>query len=432
MEFLLLSLAVAAVLLLVALLILALRHTGGNVSETDRAARGESERLLREQIGADFDRSVKALGELMLQNLSLSAAAQQQELVHIREQMQQKLEDTRKALLEQIAAIEPRLKTLEQSSEQRLDNIRKTVNDQLTALREDNAKKLEGMQRVVDEKLQKTLESKMNESFKLVSERLEQVYTGLGEMKSIAVGVGDLKKVLTNVKNRGILGEIQLGAILADILAPEQYDTDVATIPGSANRVEFAVRLPGAAEGEQIYLPVDSKFPGDTFAALQDAYATGEPEAIAAAKKILEQTVKKCAKDIRDKYVKPPHTTNFGILFLPFEGLYAEVVNSGILEVLQREYSVNVTGPSTMAAMLNSLQMGFRTLAIQKRSDEVWRLLGLVKGEFESFERVLNDTQKRLKQVDDDLEKLVGVRTRQINRKLREVEVLDAPGESLE
>jgi DNA recombination protein RmuC len=285
---------------------------------------------------------------------------------------------------------------------------------------------------VVDEKLQKTLESKMNESFKLVSERLEQVYTGLGEMKSIAVGVGDLKKVLTNVKNRGILGEIQLGAILSDILSPEQYDTDVATVKGSQNRVEFAVKLPGAEQGEHIYLPIDSKFPGDTFAALQDAYATGEAEAIAAAKKALEQTVKKCAKDIRDKYVKPPHTTNFGILFLPFEGLYAEVVSSGIIETLQREYSINVTGPSTMAAMLNSLQMGFRTLAIQKRSDEVWRLLGLVKSEFETFEDVLNNTQRHLKQVDDDLEKLIGVRTRQINRRLRDVEVLDAPADTQE
>jgi DNA recombination protein RmuC len=334
--------------------------------------------------------------------------------------------------LEQIAAIEPRLQTLEQSSEQRLENIRKTVNDQLTLLREDNAKKLDGIQQVVDEKLQKTLESKMNESFKLVSERLEQVYTGLGEMKSIAVGVGDLKKVLTNVKNRGILGEIQLGAILSDILSPEQYDTDVATIKGSPNRVEFAVKLPGAEQGEHIYLPIDSKFPGDTFAALQDAYATGEAEAIAAAKKALEQTVKKCAKDIRDKYVKPPHTTNFGILFLPFEGLYAEVVSSGIIETLQREYSINVTGPSTMAAMLNSLQMGFRTLAIQKRSDEVWRLLGLVKSEFETFEDVLNNTQRHLKQVDDDLEKLIGVRTRQINRRLRDVDVLDAPADTQE
>ncbi len=427
MEFVLLALSGVCLILLCALLFLLLRRTGGGLSEADRTAIAKTNAQLREELSREFDRSARTIGELMLQNHATSAKAQGQELQLIKEQMNQKLEDTRKALLEQIAAIEPRLKTLEQSSEQRLENIRKTVNDQLTVLREDNAKKLDGIQQVVDEKLQKTLESKMNESFKLVSERLEQVYTGLGEMKSIAVGVGDLKKVLTNVKNRGILGEIQLGAILSDILTPEQYEVDVATVKGSQNRVEFAVKLPGAGEDEHIYLPIDSKFPGDTFAALQDAYASGDAEAIAAAKKVLEQTVKKCAKDIRDKYVKPPYTTNFGIMFLPFEGLYAEVVSSGVIETLQRDYSVNVTGPSTMAAMLNSLQMGFRTLTIQKRSDEVWRLLGLVKGEFETFENVLNDTQKRLKQVDDDLEKLVGVRTRQINRRLRDVEVLDSP-----
>ena len=267
----------------------------------------------------------------------------------------------------------------------------------------------------------------MNRSFQLVSTRLEEVYRGLGEMKTLAVGVGDLKKVLSNVKARGILGEIQLGAILSEILAPEQYETDVATVRGSQNRVEFAVKLPGTGAGEHVYLPIDSKFPGDTFAALQDAYTSGDAERIAAAKRMLEQTVKKCAKDIRDKYVKPPYTTNFGIMFLPFEGLYAEVVSSGVMETLQRDYSVNVTGPSTMAAMLNSLQMGFRTLAIQKRSDEVWQLLGQVKAEFATFEGVLADTQRRLKQVDEDLDKLIGVRTRQINRRLRDVEILEAP-----
>ena len=418
MELLLVILASLCLVLLCVLLAAVLRRK-------DAGANG-----LREGLAADFDRSAKNMGELMLQAQRLAAEVQQKELQLIKEQMNEKLEDTRKGLLDRIATIEPRLQTMEQSSEQKLENIRKTVAERLSYLQEENNRKLEGIQKVVDEKLQKTLESKMNESFKLVSERLEQVYTGLGEMKSIAVGVGDLKKVLTNVKNRGILGEIQLGAILSDILSPEQYDTDVATVKGSSNRVEFAVKLPGAEQGEHIYLPIDSKFPGDTFAALQDAYATGEAEAIAAAKKTLEQTVKKCAKDIRDKYVKPPHTTNFGILFLPFEGLYAEVVSSGIIETLQREYSINVTGPSTMAAMLNSLQMGFRTLAIQKRSDEVWRLLGLVKSEFETFEDVLNSTQKHLKQVDDDLEKLIGVRTRQINRRLRDVEVLDAPADT--
>ena len=388
--------------------------------------------LLLTKKGGITEQSLAHRAQLLEQSQKMSAQAHTQELSHIKEQVGQNLELTRKELLERIAAIEPRLQTLEQTNEQKLENIRKAVNDQLTLLREDNGKKLSDIQRVVDEKLQKTLEEKMTRSFEMVSTRLEEVYRGLGEMKTLAVGVGDLKKVLSNVKNRGILGEIQLGAILSDILAPEQYDTDVATLPGSQNRVEFAVKLPGAGEGEQVYLPIDSKFPGDTFAALQDAYQSGDAERVAAAKKALEQVVKKCAKDIRDKYVKPPYTTNFGIMFLPFEGLYAEVVNSGVLEVLQRDYGVNVTGPSTMAAMLNSLQMGFRTLAIQQRSDEVWRLLGQVKGEFATFEDVLNTTQKRLKQVDEDLDKLIGVRTRQINRRLRDVEMLEPTDTALQ
>ena len=413
MELLLVILASLCLVLLCVLLAAVLRRK-------DAGANG-----LREGLAADFDRSAKNMGELMLQAQRLAAEVQQKELQLIKEQMNEKLEDTRKGLLDRIATIEPRLQTMEQSSEQKLENIRKTVAERLSYLQEENNRKLEGIQKVVDEKLQKTLESKMNESFKLVSERLEQVHKGLGEMQSIAVGVGDLKKVLSNVKNRGILGEIQLGAILSDILSPEQYDVDVATIPSSANRVEFAVKLPGANDGETVYLPIDSKFPGDTYSALQDAYEAGDKAAVDAAKRLLVQEIKKCAKDIRDKYVQPPHTTAFGIMFLPFEGLYAEVVNLGLVEVLQKEFSVNITGPSTMAAMLNSLQMGFRTLAIQKRSNEVWKLLGTVKSEFETFEAVLDDTQKHLKKVDEDLDKLVGVRTRKITRSLRDVESLD-------
>lgn len=378
------------------------------------------------------DDSLARLATLMMEKQEMANAAQTKELAYIRESMKQKLDATEKMLAEKqdaanrvIATIEPRLKTLEETNEQKLENIRKTVADRLSYIQEDNNKKLDAIQKVVDEKLQKTLEDKMNESFKLVSERLEQVHKGLGEMQTIAVGVGDLKKVLSNVKNRGILGEIQLGAILGDILAPEQYAVDVATIPSSTNRVEFAVKLPGAAEGETVYLPIDSKFPGDTYAALQDAYDQGDKAAIDNAKRLLVQEIKKCAKDIRDKYVQPPHTTAFGIMFLPFEGLYAEVVNLGLVELLQKDFSINITGPSTMAAMLNSLQMGFRTLAIQKRSNEVWTLLGQVKGEFERFESVLDDTRKHLQKVDSDLDSLIGTRTRAINRKLRDVEILD-------
>ena len=330
------------------------------------------------------------------------------------------LDDLNKNTDSKLKLLETRFATLEQNNEQKLDAMRSSMSNHLTNMREDNNKKLEEIQKTVDEKL----ENKMNESFKLVSERLEQVYKGLGEMQSIAAGVGDLKKVLSNVKNRGILGEIQLGAILSEILAPEQYETDIAVVPKSTNRVEFAVKLPGGDEDSVVYLPIDSKFPGDTFSALQDAYDTASPEVIAAAKKQLFDVIRKCAKDIRDKYISPPYTTNFGIMFLPFEGLYAEVVNSGLVEILQRDYSVNVAGPSTMAALLNSLQMGFKTLAIQKRSNEVWELLGAVKTEFGTFAKALEETQKHIRKVDDDLDKLVGVRTRQINRKLSRVEAL--------
>ena len=313
-----------------------------------------------------------------------------------------------------------------QQLESRFATLETTVQNQLKNIRDDNNKQLEQIRGTVDEKLQTTLENKMNESFKLVSERLEQVYKGLGEMQNVAQGVGDLKKVLSNVKTRGILGEIQLGAILKEILTPEQYDENVATVPKSKNRVEFAVKLPGLEEGKTVYLPIDSKFPGDRFAHLQDAYETGDKELISSAKKELVDVVKKCAKDISTKYIESPYTTQFAIMFLPFEGLYAEVVNTpGLVEELQRTYNINAAGPSTMAAMLNSLKMGFQTLAIQKRSGEVWEVLGAVKTEFAKFEGVLEKARKNLKDTEDSLELLVGVRTRQMNRKLNKIDKLD-------
>ena len=246
----------------------------------------------------------------------------------------------------------------------------------------------------------------------------------VGEMQSLAADVGGLKQVLSGVKTRGILGEIQLGAILEEILAPEQYDTNVATIPGSTQRVEYAIKMPGV-DGSTVWLPIDSKFPGDTYAHLQDAQASGDAAAVENARHALELVLRSEAKDIREKYVEPPYTTAFGILFLPFEGLYAEVVNAGLLEVLQRDYQVNVAGPSTMAALLNSLQMGFKTLAIQKRSGEVWQLLGAVKTEFDKFGQGLSKMQQRLRQTDEELDNLIGVRTRAISRKLRGVQSLD-------
>lgn len=317
-----------------------------------------------------------------------------------------------------------------QSNTEALNNVRETVNRQLSDIREDNNKRLEQIRVTVDEKLQKTLEEKMTLSFKSVSERLEQVHKGLGEMQSLALGVGDLKKVLSNVKNRGILGEIQLGAILSDILSTEQYDTEVAVIPDSAARVEFAIKLPGDGDSP-VYLPIDSKFPGDAYSALQEAYDTGDKAEVEKAMKALTARIKLSAKDIHDKYIKPPHTTNFGIMFLPFEGLYAEVVNQGLVEELQRDYQVNIAGPSTMAAMLNSLQMGFRTLAIQKRSDEVWQVLSAVKGEFAKFAKALDSTRTRMRQADEELTALIGTRTNMINRSLKKVESLEGGLDSL-
>ena len=301
-----------------------------------------------------------------------------------------------------------------------LESIRKAMVTQLSGIREENNRQLDQMRQTVDEKLQKTLNDRITQSFQLVNERLEQVYAGLGEMKTLASGVGDLKKVLSNVKTRGVLGEVQLGAILEQILAPEQYAANVKTRPRSTHFVEYAVKLPGADE-DTVWLPIDAKFPADAYAQLLDAYESGDPDAVKAAGSILEQRIKAFARDIRDKYVAPPYTTDFGIMFLPIEGLYAEVVRRGLIETLQNEYHINIAGPTTMAALLNSLQMGFKTLAIQKRSGEVWKLLGAVKTEFDRFGAVVESAQKKLESAGLELDKLVGVRTQQIQRKLANV-----------
>ena len=337
----------------------------------------------------------------------------------------QKGQEARFSTLER--TVESRLRTMELSNEQKLGEMRRTLTEGMDAVRAENAKKLDEIRRTVDEQLQDTLQKRVSDSFKTVSDQLEQVYKGIGEMQTLAADVGGLKQVLSGVKTRGILGEVQLGAILADILAPEQYATNVATIPGSSARVEFAVRLPGAGD-EPVWLPIDSKFPGDSYAHLLDAQAAGDPQAVADARRALEQVLRAEAKDIRQKYVEPPYTTNFGILFVPFEGLYAEAVNMGMVERLQHDCQVNLAGPSTMAALLNSLQMGFRTLAIQKRSNEVWQVLGAVKTEFAKFNDGLLKLQERLRQSDQELDKLIGTRTRAINRKLRQVQSLDEAG----
>ena len=324
-------------------------------------------------------------------------------------QLSQLLKDNQKMAME---AQRQQLEQMEKSLRTKQENMLFIVKEQLEEIRG-----------TVDEKLQTTLERRISESFKTVSQQLEQVYKGLGEMQSLASDVGGLKKIMSGVKTRGNLGEYQLAGILAEILAPEQYDTNVATIPKSSERVEFAVKLPH--EDGTVYLPIDSKFPAETYAQLRDAQESGDRKAVEAAYKNLENVIKSEAKDIRTKYVAVPYTTNFAIMFLPAEGLYAEVVSRGMVEALQRDYQVNVAGPSTMAAILNSLQMGFKTLAIQKQSSYAWQVLGAVKTEFEKFGEGLKKMQTHLDLTSKDLDALITTRSNQMQRKLREVERLD-------
>lgn len=306
--------------------------------------------------------------------------------------------------------------------------IQETIEKQLLSIRDDNTKQLNEMRKTVDEKLQSTLEKRIGESFKQVSERLEQVHKGLGEMQTIASGVGDLKKVLSNVKTRGVLGEYQLGNILEQILTPDQYGKNVATKKGSQAHVEFAIKLPGKSTDEEVWMPVDSKFPIESYEVLLAAYDKGIPEQIEIAQKILIKSVEGFAKDISEKYLDPPHTTDFGIMFLPVESLYAEILrHPGLFETLQRVHRITITGPTTLSALLNSLQMGFRTLAVQRRSSEVWKVLGAVKSEFATFSDHLSKVRKQLDTATGTLDKLQTTRTSQIERKLRTVETLDGP-----
>lgn len=320
------------------------------------------------------------------------------------------------------------LKDFSESNVLQLDKITNKVEEKLKELNQTTEKKLEQMRETVDEKLQKTLNERLGQSFEMVNKQLESVQKGLGEMQVLAQDVGGLKKVLSNVKMRGGMGEVRLEMLLEQMLAPGQYETNVKTKKGSSDQVEFAIRLPGKNDDDSVvYLPIDAKFPQDQYHHLQEAYDQGEPDVIEAATRNLEATIKKMAKDIRDKYLDPPNTTDFGIMFLPFEGIYAEVVRrSALVETLQRDFRVIITGPTTLAAMLNSLQMGFKTLAIQKRSSEVWQVLGAVKTEFDKFGGLLDKTQKNLHIATTQLDELVGKRTNAIRRKLKSVESLPA------
>ncbi len=316
---------------------------------------------------------------------------------------------------------------INQESEKRIKEVKETVENQLKEIREDNAKQLNEVRKTVDEKLQKTLNERLTQSFETVGKQLKSVQEGLGEMKNLATDVGGLKKVLSNVKMRGGIGEVQLAMLLEQILAPDQYEANVKTKKGSSATVEFAIKLPGKNEDESVvWLPVDAKFPKDVYEKLQEAYEDGDLDKIQFAQKELDNTIKKMAKDISEKYIDPPNTTDFGIMFLPFEGIYAEVVRkASLLETLQRDFKIIVTGPTTLAAILNSLQMGFKTLAIQKRSSEVWHVLGAVKKEFENFGGMMSKAQNNIRTGLNQLDDVMGVRTRAIQRKLKDVTSLD-------
>ena len=433
--FVLLVLALAGDVLLAVLL----RHSGKKTADAPTAQdyvdamtpvlQGETD-LLSEQLRAmqgeslrTTSSSLRDFSAVLSENQRQAAAANTARLESIDRAGAARQKAANDAMLAQLTMMETRLKNLEDSNAVRLEGVRGAVVQGLNTIRADNNQKLEEIRGTVEEKLQDALQKRITDSFRTVSTQLEQVYKGLGEMQSLAADVGSLKQVLSGVKTRGILGEVQLGAILEQILAPGQYEENVATVPGSANRVEYAIKLPGQ-EGA-VWLPIDAKFPGDTYQHLQAALQQGDAAAAAAMRKALYNVLRQEAKDIHDKYIEVPYTTNFGILFLPFEGLYAEVVSGGVTETLQRDYQITVAGPSTMAALLNALQMGFRTLAIQKRSGEVWTVLGAVKTEFEKFGTGLAQMQRHLNQTGSDLEELIGTRSRAITRKLESVQQLE-------
>lgn len=420
---LLVAVAAAIALLLVLLLRKPDNRLEASLREEQRAGRGE----LREQLDGlsrQQEQRIEGFGARLTEfNLRTD-----QRLDVLREAL---TEDARKARAEAAEqqqrfadVLGLRLNELTQRNEQRIGEMRATLESQLQKLQADNASKLEQMRATVDEKLQSTLNTRLDASFKLVSERLEQVQRGLGEMQSLATGVGDLKRVLSNVKTRGIFGEVQLGALLEQVLTIEQYETNCITVPGSSERVEFAVRLPGTQADMPIRLPIDAKFPREDYERLLDAQDRVDVDAVVSAAAALERQVRMEARRIRDKYLAPPHTTDFALLFLPTEGLYAEVLRRpGLFESLQRDCRVTVVGPTTLLALLNSLQMGFRTLAIEKRSSEVWQVLGGVKSEFGKFASVLEKATGQLDTVQNSI-KQAGVRTRAIEKQLKGVETL--------
>ena len=347
---------------------------------------------------------------------------------NVNDQLQRNREDSNKIAKENRTELSSSLERFDKNFNENIKSVKESIYQQLKEIREDNTKQLEKMRDTVDEKLQKTLEKRISQSFKQVSERLEEVHKGLGEMQNIASGVGDLKKVLSNVKTRGVFGEYQLENILEQILTSEQYSKNVATKAGSQSFVEFAIKLPGKDSDENIWLPVDSKFPIESYSILNDKYESGDKEEIKKSRSILVRSIENFAKEISSKYIDPPNTTDFAIMFLPIEGLYAEVLKEpGLLESLRDKYKITITGPTTFSALLNSLQMGFRTLAVQKRSSEVWKILEAVKTEFNKFGQQLEKVDKQLNTASKSLNDLRLTSTNAINRKMRDVITIDEP-----
>jgi len=437
----------AVVVLLVVAIVLLLRQ-GGTMGRANAAMEARLEHLgrdgerlereTREALAAGRNEAAEAARAARAEQASASARATQT-LATQMSAFAAALESVRTAVDHKLASMlaegrsgreesQVQLKLFGDALAQSLRELRTAVEQRLAEIAAGNEKKLEEMRVTVDEKLHATLEQRLGESFKLVSERLEQVHKGLGEMQSLAIGVGDLKRVLTNVKTRGTWGEVQLGSLLEQVLAPEQYERNVATIPGSREYVEFAIKFPGRDEsGAPLWLPLDAKFPLEDYQRLQDAQERGDQAAIEEAGRALELRLRAEARTMREKYISPPHTTDFGLLYLPAEGLYAEVLRRpGLVEALQRDHRVTVAGPTTLLAMLNSLQMGFRTLAIEQRSSEVWALLGAVKNEFEKFGQVLAKTRQQLQTVTNTIVE-AETRTRQMERKLKDVEALPEP-----
>lgn len=407
-------------ILLTVVLFLVLRISRREQSVNEHQVR----QLLAEQ-SAGHDRQMQLVREELTRIVREQMAENRMELGRRIEELRKELAGNQALQFQQLQEVMNRnLLTTNELQREKLDAM--TLRQE--QLVKSTEKRLDDMRLMVEEKLQKTLNERIGQSFELVRTQLEHVQKGLGEMKSLAQDVGGLKRVLTNVKTRGTFGEVQLEALLEQMLSPEQYEANVKTKPKSTEFVEFAVKLPGREEGvECIYLPIDAKFPKDVYEQYLDAYEAGDSERINATSHQLEQTVKKMARDIRDKYIEAPYTTDFGIMFLPFENIYAEVIRrTGLVELLQREFRVIVTGPTTLGAILNSLQMGFRTLAIEKRSSEVWAVLAAVKSEFGKFGGMLEKVQRNLETAGSQLDEVIGKRTRAIERKLRQVQELPA------